>query len=224
MRTAARQRTLAGREAAFAEAEPLIPESADPAVATLQTERRAALLAALEKLSEEHRLVVTYRYLLEMDEVDRERIAAMGVCQSGAYPLLLNSIRHEVTANLGQLSQAIRAEASGQRGEWMPPPRTPLSRQLLAMIRGAFLDRVQSLPGADTPQLLRLLQAIEVVGRGLEADWSQHFADRLSAPDGLELVVEVAHDLRSPLTSILFLAETLQRGRSGPVSSTSCSR
>ena len=64
---------------------------------------------------------------------------------------------------------------------------------------------------------MRLLQAIEVVGRGLEADWSQHFADRLSAPDGLELVVEVAHDLRSPLTSILFLAETLQRGRSGPV-------
>ena len=123
----------------------------------------------------------------------------------------------EVTANLGQLSQAIRAEASGQRGEWMPPPRTPLSRQLLAMIRGAVIDRVQSLPGGETPQLLRLLQAIEVVGRGLEADWSQHFADRLSAPDGLELVVEVAHDLRSPLTSILFLAETLQRGRSGPV-------
>ena len=33
----------------------------------------------------------------------------------------------------------------------------------------------------------------------------------------MELVVEVAHDLRSPLTSILFLAETLQRARSGPI-------
>ncbi|PZH03735.1 siderophore-interacting protein [Streptomyces sp. NTH33] len=68
VRTAARQRTLAGREAAFVEAESLIPESADPAVVTLQSERRAALLAALEQLGEEHRLVVTYRYLLEMDE------------------------------------------------------------------------------------------------------------------------------------------------------------
>lgn len=68
VRTAARQRTLAGREAAFAEAEPLIPESADPAVAAVEIERRAALGSALEKLSEEHRLVVTYRYLLEMDE------------------------------------------------------------------------------------------------------------------------------------------------------------
>lgn len=36
-------------------------------------------------------------------------------------------------------------------------------------------------------------------------------------PRGLDLVVEMAHDLRSPLTSILFLAETLQRERSGPV-------
>ncbi|MEU9332167.1 sigma-70 family RNA polymerase sigma factor [Streptomyces sp. NPDC048290] len=74
VRTAARQRTLAGREAAFAEAEPLIPESADPAVATLETERRDALLAAMEQLSEEHRQVVTYRYLLEMDESETAEI------------------------------------------------------------------------------------------------------------------------------------------------------
>ncbi|MFE7035544.1 RNA polymerase sigma factor [Streptomyces sp. NPDC057621] len=68
VRTAVRQRSLAGREAALVEAEPLIPESADPAAAALETERRTALLAALESLGEEHRLVVTYRYLLEMDE------------------------------------------------------------------------------------------------------------------------------------------------------------
>src|SRR5437879_7369926 len=38
----------------------------------------------------------------------------------------------------------------------------------------------------------------------------------LTGPTGLDLVVEMAHDLRSPLTSILFLAESL---RSGPCSS-----
>lgn len=36
-------------------------------------------------------------------------------------------------------------------------------------------------------------------------------------PQGLDLVVELAHDLRSPLTAILFLAETLQQGQGGPV-------
>ncbi len=45
----------------------------------------------------------------------------------------------------------------------------------------------------------------------------ENLASCLSGPTGLELVVEMAHDLRSPLTSILFLAETLQRGQSGPV-------
>ena len=64
---------------------------------------------------------------------------------------------------------------------------------------------------------MRLFAAVERVSNALELDWSQQFAGRLSGHDGLELVVEVAHDLRSPLTSILFLAETLQRGRSGPL-------
>ncbi|MET9493227.1 sigma-70 family RNA polymerase sigma factor [Streptomyces sp. NPDC006552] len=68
VRSVGRQRSLASREAAMIEAEPLIPESADPATAAIERERRSALLRALELLSEEHRLVVTYRYLLEMDE------------------------------------------------------------------------------------------------------------------------------------------------------------
>ncbi len=35
--------------------------------------------------------------------------------------------------------------------------------------------------------------------------------------NGLDLVVEMAHDLRSPLTSILFLVESLHQGQAGPV-------
>src|SRR5256884_1841644 len=45
----------------------------------------------------------------------------------------------------------------------------------------------------------------------------QDLAACLSGPHGLDLVVELAHDLRSPLTSILFLAEALQQGQGGPV-------
>ena len=41
--------------------------------------------------------------------------------------------------------------------------------------------------------------------------------DYLTGLEGLEILAEVAHDLRSPLTSILTLAETLQRGASGEV-------
>ncbi len=96
--------------------------------------------------------------------------------------------------------------------------RSVLARRVLALLRRRLLVELQArertLAAADA---LRILQALERVAEELQPDWAQHFADRLAGPDGLEMVVEVAHDLRSPLTSILFLAETLQKGRSGQV-------
>ena len=125
--------------------------------------------------------------------------------------------REEATTHLVQLCTAIRQEASGLATDTATIPRNALSRRWLSLIRTAFLQRSSALPVVDSGQLLQILNGLERISQHLEAEWSQHFADRLSAPDGLELVVEVAHDLRSPLTSILFLAETLQRGRSGAV-------
>jgi len=124
----------------------------------------------------------------------------------------------EVAGLVAYLCAAIRQAASGQDPDLGLVPRNALSRRLVALIRSTLLDRLESLsPPPDTAQMLHLLGAIERIGQRLEVDWSQRFTDQLSGPDGLELVVEVAHDLRSPLTSILFLAETLQRSRSGPV-------
>ncbi len=71
---------------------------------------------------------------------------------------------------------------------------------------------------ADPPppgEILRNLEAIESVRAASEPDAADDFVNRLRGMDGLELLVEVSHDLRSPLTSILFLAETLQRRLSG---------
>ena len=39
----------------------------------------------------------------------------------------------------------------------------------------------------------------------------------IAGQKGQQLVVEMAHDLRSPLTSIMFLAESMQLGQSGPI-------
>ncbi|OEJ29436.1 siderophore-interacting protein [Streptomyces agglomeratus] len=70
LRSAGRLQAATGREAALLGAGPVIPESADPAVAALAEERRAQLLAALDELNDDQRRVVTYRYLLEMDEAE----------------------------------------------------------------------------------------------------------------------------------------------------------
>jgi len=96
------------------------------------------------------------------------------------------------------------------------PAATPLGRRLLELLRAEVLGE----PGAaavDPEVVVEVLRAMEKVREAVDPEWSQSFGSRLSAPDGLELVVEVAHDLRSPITSVLFLAETLQRGQSGPV-------
>lgn len=98
------------------------------------------------------------------------------------------------------------------------PAATVLGRHLLTLLRTETLRAWSQ--GGEPPEMrhaLATMNAIEVVGTAIEPDWAQYFGSRLSGPDGLDLVVEVAHDLRSPLTSVLFLAETLQRGQSGEV-------
>lgn len=123
----------------------------------------------------------------------------------------------EVARHATALEAAIRARAAHDPATIALPP-SPLARRLLQRIHGQLLEDLQALePPASGADVLHLLRAVEGVAGELEPSWDQRFTDRLSGPDGLELVVEVAHDLRSPLTSILFLAETLQRGRSGPV-------
>lgn len=67
-----------------------------------------------------------------------------------------------------------------------------------------------------TASVISIARARPTPAPALEREPSD-LAACLSGPNGLELVVELAHDLRSPLTSILFIAEALQQGQEGPV-------
>lgn len=96
--------------------------------------------------------------------------------------------------------------------------RSALGRRLLELVRANVVHHVarggQALPAVE---LWHMMEAIEALRAEIEPHWGDYFASRLAGPDGLELVVEVAHDLRSPLTSVLFLAEVLAQGQSGPI-------
>lgn len=97
------------------------------------------------------------------------------------------------------------------------PPKAVLTRRLLEHLRAALVRQFAEDTRTSRDELVTILAAAESVREEIDPNWAEHFQARLTGPDALELVVEVAHDLRSPLTSILFLAETLQRGSSGPV-------
>jgi signal transduction histidine kinase len=96
------------------------------------------------------------------------------------------------------------------------PPSLPAKR-LISGMRRALLSQAREgvLPASDA---VRLLDAIESIGVALDDDAAQRFTSRLAGLGGLELIVDVAHDMRSPLGSILFLAEQIRRGQSGAVS------
>lgn len=120
---------------------------------------------------------------------------------------------HEVTTTLVSLATAAAERRAGSPSRATSGAATLLGRRLLELLRAQVLTAT----AASANELVAVLRAIEQVREEIDLDWGQYFASRLSGPGGLELLVEVAHDLRSPLTSILFLAETLQRGQSGEV-------
>lgn len=93
-----------------------------------------------------------------------------------------------------------------------------LARRALELLRA---ELVKACAGADHPPttagVLDALSRLELVRAALDPDWKSYFSSGVSGVNGQDLIVEVAHDFRSPLTSIMFLAETIRRGQSGAI-------
>src|SRR2546427_12239217 len=96
------------------------------------------------------------------------------------------------------------------------PPRL-IPRRLLAFVQSELLRSWSDASPTSPLRLLRHLKALEDVRDALEHDAAEQFGAQLGGANGLDFLVQIVHDLRSPLTSILFLAETLMQERSGPV-------
>ena len=90
-----------------------------------------------------------------------------------------------------------------------------LDARIVALLRRRLLMRHAM--DATPADRLRLLRAVESWQRRSNRAGRSGSRTASQVPSGLDLIVEVAHDLRSPLTSILFLAETMLHGRSGPL-------
>ena len=128
----------------------------------------------------------------------------------------------EVAQVLGLIDAAVHearfevASADAPRPKVDQRVHSSLGRRLLEQVRGEVVESWSDARFPDA-ELLPLLVSMERLRVAIEPSWAQTFAQHLSGSDGLALLMDVAHDLRSPLTSILVLAETLQRGQSGPV-------
>ncbi|HEU5209053.1 MAG TPA: HAMP domain-containing sensor histidine kinase [Longimicrobiales bacterium] len=89
-----------------------------------------------------------------------------------------------------------------------------LRRRLVELLRADIVRHWEEEPVAG-PDMLETLAKLERAQNACRPGLEQTFAAELADRGGLDLVVEVAHDMRSPLTSILFLSEILHGGQSG---------
>jgi len=89
-----------------------------------------------------------------------------------------------------------------------------IRRLLLDELRSALLSTWDG-DGHSAAEIVNCLLQLDRTRSCCQPRDEEAFAAELADQGGLNLVVEVAHDMRSPLTSILFLAELLHKGQSG---------
>jgi signal transduction histidine kinase len=123
----------------------------------------------------------------------------------------------EVVAELGVLAQALESGAAAT----LPRPDGPQARLRRRLLGPLWNEVVRAWTEAPAPpegaEMVSVLRGLEQLRRAVEPGPAGLSPVNATAPEGFELMVELAHDLRSPLTSILFLSETLRRAQSGEV-------
>ena len=108
--------------------------------------------------------------------------------------------------------------ASGDFAEFPDDAGPVLPRRFVDVLRGevaSVLERAPRLP--SNREIVRMFVGIEELLRRSERSPTNRFVARLAGEESVNAVVEIAHDIRSPLTSILFLVDTIRRGHSGKV-------
>jgi signal transduction histidine kinase len=162
-------------------------------------------------------------------ELDELAAIGIGECVAAALERATHQLRdawdtdedgsnpEEVRSRIAWLCKAIREAATGIDPELSQLAAPVPGRKMVERLRGAFLEEMRVAEATNGSEGLQVLRALERVQAAIDRDTAQRFANRLSGRDGLEMIVEVAHDLRSPLASVLFLAETLRNGQSGSI-------
>lgn len=125
--------------------------------------------------------------------------------------------REDLIPFLDSLHDAVRCVVIGVRPDPPSAPSSISTTQVLECVRRRFVDEVHSEQAADAQQAIHILSALGRVQCLLDVNGPEQMPDLLAGRDAAGLLIEIAHDMRSPLAAILFLLDMLRTERSGPI-------
>ena len=118
----------------------------------------------------------------------------------------LEDVRDQLKEVTGWLSAAVMAPAN--TGMTRPPT---IPRDYIAAFRKDLLAELEMARGLDAGEVVKLLIKVDEAGEGWKRTDRGKFISRLTGSDCADAVVAIAHDVRSPLCSILLLVDALRR-------------
>jgi len=164
------------------------------------------------------------RNVRTQDDVVRSAVRRVVAGIPSAYPLLAPAEPRRVEAYLRSLESDLAQIMAGSDPALMQD-RVVSEPLVEPSIRALQRELIRE--GCEEPEcasaVLAALRALTSLEEALplattaRGEQPRDLEAEMTGADAFELLVEVAHDFRSPLTSILFLAEALRDGHSGPV-------
>lgn len=118
---------------------------------------------------------------------------------------------------LESLSDSVRCVVVGVDPRPDAPAASISASQVLESLRRSFVDEVHSEHALDAQQAIHILSALGRVQCILDIAVPEQTPDLLAGRDAAGLLIEIAHDMRSPLAAILFLLDMLRSERCGAV-------
>lgn len=123
----------------------------------------------------------------------------------------------DLGAFLESVSDAVRCAVVGVDPRPVAPAPSISASQVLETVRRSFVDEVHSEDAGDAQQAIHILSALGRVQCILDIAAPEQTPDLLAGRDAAGLLIEIAHDMRSPLAAILFLLDMLRSERCGAV-------
>jgi signal transduction histidine kinase len=118
---------------------------------------------------------------------------------------------------LESVSDSVRCAVVGADPRPEAPAASISASKVLESVRRNFVDEVHSEHAQDAQQAIHILSALGRVQCILDVTVPEQTPDLLAGRDAAGVLIEISHDIRSPLAAILFLLDMLRSERSGAV-------